>query len=416
MRRWHGVLLVAAAAAVAVASGGLLSMPASAARAGAGRTAGISWGRAERLGGRPLTSGLSALSCWSVTNCVAGGVVGVRGVAVSFVAVERNGQWGRTERLPGMAALSRADWLNAVSCAAGGYCVAGGAYGYKGHSDAFVATLRKGQWQKPLQVPGTYVRNHQTEADSVWCLVARHCVVAGDNDLGAFAASQVNGTWQPAQILHLGGGFTKFACWSPDGCVAARVLTAAEINGIWGAPQPIPGDSGDQVAGVACARDGYCTVAAGPFAASGLDGTFGTAVTAVLTGGPMWCPSAGSCVMASGSQVVSQNDGIWGTPEQLPGTAAEVNITTLTCWSAGNCAVGGSYVAVAGGQTEPFVASEIDGRWSKPEPVPGITALNKVSSPYSGVQQLSCPSPGHCTAAGTYVDARDQQRAFVTAP
>ena len=417
--RRRGVI-AGAAVAVAAMCAGLL------APGGTGRAVSaaprISWGRAEALRGSPAIGGINALSCWAVSNCAAGGET----TDSAFVAVERNGRWGRTER------LSRVEYripalVTAVSCAPGGYCVAGGNYWFKAHGEAFVATFKKGRWQKPLEVPDTAIRDHSAAVESVSCLAARRCVVAGDNEFGAFVAGQLNGTWQPAQTLLLGGGYTVLACWSPLDCVAAKNLTASELNGVWGTPQAIPGTYRDQVTEVSCARDGYCAAAGfndsnggvygPPFVASGPDGSFGAAVTwPGLAPGPLSCPSAGNCVMAGGSQVVSQTDGLWGTPEQLPGTWTDVTISALSCWSAGNCAAGGSYVAVAGGRTEPFVASETNGRWSRPEPVPGSTALNKHDSDLNGVTRLSCPSRRHCTAAGTYSDAGDRQLGFVTGP
>jgi hypothetical protein len=426
MRRWRGALLVAAAAAVALVSGGLLTTPAGAAQAGAARTAGISWGRAEPLRGRPAISGssgsgqfdfLTSVSCWSAGNCAAGGSYATAHTNGSdFVVVERNGQWGRAEKVPG--ALGNGAFVKAVSCAAGGYCVAGGEYDWKGHGLAFVTTLKDGRWQNALEVPDTYVRNHASDVGAVSCLVRRECVAAGDNDLGAFVTWQVKGVWQPAQILHIGGGFTRMACWSPADCVAARGSTATELDGVWGAPQAIPGaPEYDAVSSVSCAPGGYCALAGGGFVNSGPDGTFGTALALPgFSPGPVSCPSAGNCVVAGGSQVLSQTHGAWGTPEQLPGTGTDVSIESLSCWSAGNCGAVGTYLPETGPVSEPFVASEINGRWTAPEPVPGIMALNKQSIPYENYFPLSCPSARRCTVAGLYTDARGRQLPFVTGP
>jgi hypothetical protein len=439
--RRRGVLVVVAAA-VALVCAGLLTPAGSARAAGAARaagTSGIIWGRAEPLRGRAPISGSSgsgqvvlftSLSCWSVNNCVAGGrYFSTSGTTDhDFVVVEQDGRWGRAAPLPGIAALGTAGWVTAVSCASGGYCVAGGFYGDRfGHWQPFAATLTKGRWQKPLEVPGTKVRRHNAGVTALSCLTARRCVVAGDNDLGSFVARQVKGVWRTARILHDGAGSTVMSCWAARSCVVARAHTVSELKGVWGTPQAIPGATNDVVTALSCAHDGYCALAGTdnwlsyvpgpPFIDSGPDGTFGTAST--LSGfqaGPVSCPSAGNCVMAGGSQVVSQTGGVWGTPEQLPGTAAELTINSLSCWSAGNCGAGGSYVAVAGGPSEPFVASEINGRWSSPEPVPGITALNKQNSSHNGVVSVSCPSALHCTAAGTYTDAHGRSLGFVTGP
>jgi hypothetical protein len=46
--------------------------------------------------------------------------------------------------------------------------------------------------------------------------------------------------------------------------------------------------------------------------------------------------------------------------------------------------------------------------------MPGLKALNKGGS--SEVSSLSCPTPGHCTAAGTYTDRSGHRHGFVTQP
>jgi hypothetical protein len=114
--------------------------------------------------------------------------------------------------------------------------------------------------------------------------------------------------------------------------------------------------------------------------------------------------------------VVSQTNGVWGSLKTLPGTAAGDTIRSLSCPLATNCRVGGLYVPVAGARNEAFVASETNGRWARAEPVPGIAALNKRRFPQNGVFAVSCPSAGHCTAAGTYTDPGRSPHGFVTGP
>lgn len=458
-RRRRVVMVVAAA--VAVVCAGLLTgagaAPAAAARAG---TAGVRWGRAEVLRGNPRISGssgtgqdvtVSSLSCWSVNNCAAGGTFIVPAPNFSgvkfrdFVVVERNGQWGRAEQLPGIPKY-RDSRVSAVSCAAGGYCVAGGK-AYLGPprdtvGQAFVATLKHGRWQAAVAVRITKVPSNGGSISSVSCLSARRCVAAGNSDLGAFVTRQVKGVWrQPALLFAgLGGGGTSLSCWSARNCAAARWLTVTELDGVWGAAEVIPGVARPQVTSLSCARDGYCAVGGyyppltqsttGEFVATGRNGTWGTAVTwpgLTSSAVAVSCQSAGNCtaagvqgpgLMGGPGWVVSQKNGVWGAPKPLPGTGTDVAITSLSCWSAGNCAVGGSYLPAPGRWLEPFVASETNGSWSAPEPVPGITALNKHGSYInpSNVAAVSCPSAGHCTAAGSYTDAKQRYLPFVTGP
>jgi hypothetical protein len=454
-------VMVVVAAAVAVVCAGLLTgagaAPAAAARAGA---AGVRWGRAEGLRGNPRITGssgagqdvtVSSLSCWSVNNCAAGGTFIVPAPNFSgvkfrdFVVVERNGRWGRAEQLPGIPKY-RDSTVSTVSCAARGYCVAGGK-AYLGPSrdtvgQAFVATLKHGRWQAAVPVRITKVPNNGGSISSVSCLAAGRCVAAGNSELGAFVTWQVKGVWrQPAlSFAGLGGGRTSLSCWTPRTCVAARWLTVTELHGVWRTAEVIPGVTRPVATSVSCARDGYCAVGGyyppptqsttGEFVATGRNGTWGTAVTwpgltpSVVA---VSCQSAGNCtaagvqgpgMMGGPGWVVSQRNGVWGAPEPLPGTGTEVAITSLSCWSASNCAVGGSYLPAPGRRIEPFVASETNGRWSAPEPVPGITALNKHGSYInpSSVAAVSCPSARQCTAAGSYTDAKKRYLPFVTGP
>ncbi len=61
--------------------------------------------------------------------------------------------------------------------------------------------------------------------------------------------------------------------------------------------------------------------------------------------------------------------------------------------------------ATGRGRTRPFVASETNGRWANAGLCPACTALNK-GRLEPGVTSVSCPSAGHCTAAGSYTDAK----------
>jgi hypothetical protein len=139
------------------------------------------------------------------------------------------------------------------------------------------------------------------------------------------------------------------------------------------------------------------------------------------------CPSAGRCVAIgytdseccyddsdggySQVSVATQVKGVWGQLDLLPGRLAQGSPTSVSCPSAGNCAVGGGYGPESySGNPQGFVASETNGRWAKAEDVPGIKALGLIGS---GVNSVSCPSAGHCTAAGTY---HNGGQAFVTAP
>ena len=65
----------------------------------------------------------------------------------------------------------------------------------------------------------------------------------------------------------------------------------------------------------------------------------------------------------------------------VPGLAAliaggDAQFSSVSCGSAGNCAVAGSYLT-APGDLRGFVASERNGVWGRAIAVPGLAALNK---------------------------------------
>jgi hypothetical protein len=102
--------------------------------------------------------------------------------------------------------------------------------------------------------------------------------------------------------------------------------------------------------------------------------------------------------------------------ERLPGLAAldkgqGASISGLSCPSAGNCAIDGTYGVY---DTPPgllpgrpwryhshvFVASEVHGRWRQAQDLPGLTALH--ADGVASIGPVSCPSPENCLAVGYY--------------
>jgi len=131
------------------------------------------------------------------------------------------------------------------------------------------------------------------------------------------------------------------------------------------------------------------------------------------------CPSAGNCTAtggyynASGAQqpfVVSEVNGRWRTATRVPGIAAPgtgAMIWSVSCASAGNCGAGGSFTV---GSQRAFVANEVNGTWSPVVMVPGMAALSGGSA---HVNSVSCASAGNCSAGGDYTDTNGAQQAFV---
>jgi hypothetical protein len=387
--------------------------------------------------------------------------------------------------VPGLAALNagRNAQVASVSCAPGGYCVAGGYY-TDGHGSrqAFVVTAVKGRWRAAVEVPGTAALDATggfAQVTSVSCPSAGSCAAGGyyanaKRQHRAFVVSQNKGSWHAARSVPVpvagpgGDGFGSLSCWSAGNCAAGGGFSSSggvgawvvsERNGVWGRPGQVPGvaalNTGHDasVNSVSSTRGGYCALGGfyrlpatgpdnpaydSPFVASGRNGRWRAAVAwpaaPVLNGvlGPddgdinaVSCPSPRSCAAAGWDQdkrahgqpfVVSQKNGVWGTPRALPGALATGKVFSLSCLSAGNCGVGGSSNPLSVGGGISFVASERNGRWAKAEQVPGMAALTKHSAGFATVVSVSCPSAGHCTAAGTYESAEIIFMAFVSGP
>ena len=252
----------------------------------------------------------------------------------------------------------------------------------------------------------------------------------------------------------------RYACLATAGLVAAGTVTAATAPvlagvravgaaGSWGRATQVPGltalaAGGDAVVGlVSCPSAGGCAAAGGyqvrsgrtqGFVASQQHGRWGKAIAipglrALNKGGnaqvfSLSCASAGNCAVAGGYKdgsgrvqgfVASQWNGRWGKAIEVPGlgalnTGGGAEVLSLSCASAGNCAATGFYIdsSISG---QGFVASERNGRWGKAIEIPGLQALNDGGGA-AGVS-VSCATAGNCAIAGQYSDGGGNGQGFV---
>ena len=222
---------------------------------------------------------ITSVSCTSAVSCAAGGdYVRASGAMEVFVANERNGRWGKAIEVPGFTALNQEGTgdLAAVSCISAGNCVAGGDYAAPadfagGVFEAFVAVERNGRWGKAFEVPGIPPPSTgvcQPESDScvagrvlsVSCARGGHCAVGGWYDTTqivgqvAFVASYTNGRW--SKVMQIPGlksrGAVKssqvssVSCTQSGSCAAGGIYSQVgpafvvdEKNGSWGQAQRV---------------------------------------------------------------------------------------------------------------------------------------------------------------------------------
>jgi hypothetical protein len=249
-----------------------------------------------------------------------------------------------------------------------------------------------------------------------------------------------------------GAGIGSVSCASPGDCTAvgtyatppgyyhSEVFVVSQVHGTWRKAAELPGlaalDEGrdGQSGSVSCPSPGNCGTggsyhnAAGrdePFVANQVRGTWGKAMKVpgmaglhAVSGwsGRVSCPSRGNCVAAGDYNtsihqlrqqafVVSQVHGVWGKALAVPGLAALNTgyiavVDSISCPSPGNCTADGSY-SNGKSSVQPFVVSEVNGTWGQAEQVPGIATL----SPNDATPgELSCASPGNCTTIGSYIE------------
>jgi hypothetical protein len=173
---------------------------------------------------------------------------------------------------------------------------------------------------------------------------------------------------------------------------AAAVLVAGTASvasgGSWGTAALIPGSTALNKGGfanvnsISCVAPGDCA-AAGSYADSSLDNQ---------------------------AFVADEVAGTWQRAREVPGTAAlnmfSANALSVSCASAGNCAVGGFYEN-ADQDSQAFVASEVHGIWHPAAPVRGTTGAG------AAVSSVSCAGAGDCVAGGYFTDRAGGEQAFV---
>ena len=249
---------------------------------------------------------------------------------------------------------------------------------------------------------------------------------------------------------------TAVSCATPGNCAAGgnyedaakqvHAFVAGEKNGRWGKAiqVAVPGSAvTSQIDSVSCGSPANCE-AAGSFTDSGshrhvfvvaeVNGSWGMASevpgVATLTGSEMFsdfglvsCASAGNCALGGSYLtapgfgyvfVADERNGVWGTAQQAPGITdlhktAFASINSVSCASPGNCAAAGRYFdASLKGQA--FVVDEKAGTWGRAQPVPEMSMLKAVSST---AESVSCASAGNCTVAGHYTDDHNKTQAFI---
>jgi hypothetical protein len=385
------------------------------------------WGKAGtvRLPGGYQSAWLASVSCSSTGNCGAGGGIFEKSGLQALVVTERDGLWGTAAAVPGLAALNVGGeaHVQQISCRSAGDCTASGTYepnGAPGHrvGQVFVVSEKNGTWGQAEPLPGLLALDHglATTNTALSCVSPGNCTVAGRYGSSAgfrgYADSQKNGVWATVHTFPAiaagveGEGIDQLSCQPGGNCTGTGnyftsagdyVFAVNETHGAWDAGRLIPGIEAIPGGGVSipsdtslsCSSAGDCTAGGEYFA------------TSKSHPGQAW--------------VATETHGTWARALALPGLAAlntgkDSFIAGLACYSTGNCTAAGTYSALTGSSylVRAFVAAEKNGRWGKPEELPGAAAL----STHIDSLTLSCGAPGDCAIAG-YYDGKHSQEPFV---
>jgi len=412
-----------------------------------------SWGTAQAVPGPE--SVLGDVSCAPGGACVAvGNSFSINSGPSSFMITEQGGTWSKPQQVPGLAALGASSFPVAeqVACPAKGDCLVAGEYG-SNTVNGFVVQETGGKWGSARAIPGLAALDTAQEPniDSVSCPAPGYCTVTGDYATGStmnpsgfssFVVDEVNYTWRTAQqvpglaALNVGGdaGGAELSCRSPQNCTlvggyAAVAQPAAARSALGSATLAMrhaqlqaesraatraaslparlaPGVGGTDLGGIAVYVDsevnGVWQQAA---AAPALPGQ--TTAGAALPSSNVACASAGNCVVG-GAYIASptattetgflltQSGGNWTVSTALHGM---LGITTLACPSPGNCVAGG-----LDAKEVAAVSAQSGGTWGTAAELKGAAGLTYKGkkAQASEVDALACPRAGNCTAAGSY--------------
>jgi hypothetical protein len=355
------------------------------------------------------------------------------------VVSETDGRWGRAIEVPGLGALNKGAfpgggaYVYSVSCGSAGNCAAGGSYlDQRRHSQGFVVSETNGRWGRAIEIPGLAALNTGSdgrpgaEVLSVSCGSAGNCAAGGyyqdqRRHSQGFVVSEANGRWGRAIEVPGLGALNKPAfagygaevwsvsCASAGNCAAGGYYSTRSVAGRLG-----------RQAFVASEQNGHWAMAIEVPGIAALNAGHDAEVFSVS------CASAGNCAVGGnyrggGHQqgfVVNENNGAWGHAIEVPGLGAlntheDARVESVSCASPGNCTAGGNYNGdpnYGDGYGKGYVVSETNGVWGQAIKVPGLRALG--AGEYSDVKSVSCASPGNCSAGGLYTDGSGGQ-AFV---
>jgi hypothetical protein len=309
-----------------------------------------------------------------------------------------NGHWTAWRvPLPADASPSPQVDFSAISCPSTTSCVGIGNYVNKfGYRVGLIETLAANKWTPStvaFPVSGA-TTNPDLSLDSVSCGAAGSCVVVGQFESSAPHYAQVGlllqlsgGAWTEQIIgdpaTQQIGRLHSVSCTSADWCVAVGEVPYSGValidtfeSGQWTMKQ-LPVSGLIDLNSVACPAQGSCTAVGG----------------------------GGSAGQSGPTQVETLSNGVWTASSVVPppgGNEPGFEFEKVACAAGNICASYASYYATL--NVDRLMLAVIGNGYSfaVPAPVPADgRGGGSTADPY--LTDISCPSPGNCTAVGDYI-------------
>jgi hypothetical protein len=353
-------------------------------------------------------SSLSAITCPSASQCVAGGSYHGSGLQQGLLLAGHGSTWtATTAPLPAGAAARPDALISSVTCTTGVSCVAVGQYA-AGKSDQALLITGYGSAWSPRQAPLPADAGPQPAAElvAVSCSSATACTAAGSyvDKLGnrqGLLVTLAGGHWTaarsplPAGATVPGAELSAVECLHPSGCVAVGTylagsagLIVAGAGSTWTAARaPLPNGAAPRPAatfhdiacsGATCVAVGSYTDASGNRRAMlvSLRGTT-TTLTAPLPAG--FAPAQGS-----------------------PGA----ELTSVACPTAAACVAVGVYTDTSG-EARLMLVTGAGSTWKAtraPVPANARTVGSQAQGPLAppAFAFVTCPDATDCVAVGSY--------------
>jgi hypothetical protein len=309
--------------------------------------------------------GLPSVSCAAAGNCIAVGYyLDSSGNAHGLLLAETGGKWatGVQAALPANAVSNLGAGLSSVSCASAGNCSVVGGYSASSGGDGLLLIESGGRWKRGIEVrlPANAASNPGATLFSVSCASAGNCSAVGWYD-------DSSGNLQGLLLTETGGR------WAP-GVEAAPPANAAS-------------NPAGSLNSVSCASAGNCSAVGFYFDSSG----------------------------NGQGRLLTETRGRWAREVEaaLPANAGsdpQVDLTSVSCASGGNCSAVGSYFDSSGHQ-QGLLLTESKGRWATG--VEAAPPANAGSDPAVQLRSVSCAPGGECSVVGSYSDTAGNQKGLL---